>query len=290
MGLPSARLAVFVLTRCAPVLAGAVVFAGMALAQKVISAKSGLILFVQGRVSVDGGGLDTGARPLPLKSGNLYRQLKGGERVSTQRGRAEILLNPGTVLRLGDISRMRMDEIKITDACVSLESGAAVVTVNYIPKNDRIRLVVGGSDIVLKKAGVYRFDLGRFDLGRVDSGRDSTQARMRVFSGLAEVRRAGSSTVVRVKRGQAVTLDDNLEVAKFDLKDSDALQLWASARTRATTPRTLGIRPQPPPIGLASEQGAAQGRRASDRVDTQPARPQGSSKGGDPLVSPPVSP
>jgi hypothetical protein len=260
------------------VLAGAVVFAGAALAQKVISAKSGLILFVQGRVSVDGGGLDTGARPLPLKSGNLYRQLKDGERLSTQRGRAEILLNPGTVLRLGDISRMRMDEIKITDACVSLESGAAVVTVNYIPRNDRIRLVVGGSDIVLKKAGVYRFDLGRVD---------SARGRMRVFSGLAEVRRAGSSALIRVKRGQAVTFDENLEVVKFDLKDTDALQLWASARSRATTPRILGIRPQPPPIGSASEQGAAPGRRASDRVETQPvARPQESKNGGGPPVDP----
>lgn len=276
MGIPSARLV-------ATVLAGVVAFAGAALAQKVISAKSGLILFVQGRASLDSGGLDTEARPLPLKSGNLYRQLKDGERLSTQRGRAEILLNPGTFLRLGDISRMRMDDIKITDACVSLESGAAVVTVNYIPKHDHMRLVVGGSDVVLKKAGVYRFDLGRVDSARSDP----TQGRMRVFSGLAEVRRAGSSTVVLVKRGQAVTFDENLEVAKFDLKDTDALQRWATTRTRATTPRIPGIRPQPPPMGSASEPGPAQARRASDRVETQPvAHPQESKKSGGPQEDP----
>jgi hypothetical protein len=111
--------------------------------------------------------------------------------------------------------------------------------VNDILKNDRIRLIAAGSEIVLKKPGVYRFDLS-----------DPTQARMRVFNGQAEVRRAGSFEMVSAKRGQAVTLDDGLEVRKFNLKDMDALQVWAAARTRILLPRPFGLRPQPPRIGL----------------------------------------
>jgi hypothetical protein len=215
---PTARFIVRVLA-CAAVLASA------ALAQRVISAKSGLVFFVQGRVSVEDG---------PLSSGEHFRQLKNGESLSTQRGRAEVLLNPGIVLRLGDMSRLHMDDVKLTDACVSLESGSAVVTVNYILKVDRIRLISGGSVILMKQPGVYRLDAGR----------------LRVFKGKAEVRRDdGSAASVTVKRGQAVDLDDGLEIAKFNVKDTDALQRWASARSaRMPVPRGFGLRP--PPLGL----------------------------------------
>jgi len=212
---PKARLIILVL-------AGAVVHAGAAFAQRVISAKAGFVFFVQGRVSVEGG---------RLKTGESYRQLKDGESLSTERGRAEVLLNPGVVLRLGDMSRLRMDDVNLTDACVSLESGSAVVTVNDILKTDRFRLIAGGSVIVMKQAGVYRLDAGR----------------LRVFSGRAEVRRDGGPAKVIAKRGQAVDLGDGLNVAKFDLKDTDALQRWANARSFRLIPRGFGLRAEPPP-------------------------------------------
>jgi hypothetical protein len=221
---PRARLIVVVF-------AGGVVLAGAGLAQRVISAKSGLVLFVLGRASVEGG---------PLKAGESYRQLKAGESLSIERGRAEVLLNPGIILRLGDMSRLRMDDVQLTDACVSLESGSAVITVNYILKTDRIRLLAGGNVIVMKREGVYRLDIGRLD---VDQG------RLRVFSGRAEVRRDGSPVMVAVKRGQSVNFDDGLTIAKFDPKETDALQRWANARSRTLAPRNLLPRPQPPRVG-----------------------------------------
>src|SRR5277367_4778915 len=149
---PAARLIVVVLAS-----------ANAMLAQKVISAKAGLVLYVQGRASVEGG---------PLSTGEHLRQLKAGESLSTERGRAEVLLNPGIILRLGDRSRLRMDDVNLTDACVSLESGSAVVTVKYLLKDDRIRLIAGGSIIVMRREGVYRLDLGPADM---------PQGRLRVF-------------------------------------------------------------------------------------------------------------
>jgi hypothetical protein len=208
------------------VLAGVLTLAGAALAQRVISAKSGFVLFVQGRVSVEGG---------PLKTGESYRQLKDGESLSIERGRAEVLLNPGMILRLGDMGRLHMDDVKLTDACVSLESGSAVITVNYILKTDRIRLLAGGNVILMKQEGVYRLDVA--------------QGRLRVFSGRAEVGRDGSPVMVAVKRGQSVNLDDGLTIAKFDAKETDSLQRWANARSRTLAPRNLSPRPQPPRVG-----------------------------------------
>jgi hypothetical protein len=225
---PRARLIVVVV-------AGGVVLAGMGLAQRVISAKSGLVLFVQGRVSVEGG---------RLKAGESYRQLKDGESLSIERGRAEVLLNPGVILRLGDMSRLHMDDVNLTDACVSLESGSAVITVNYILKSDRIRLLADGNVILMKRQGVYRLDVGRLDIA---------QARLRVFSGRAEVGRDGSPTMVAVKRGEAVDLDDGFKLAKFDPKETDALQRWANVRSWTLAPRNLGPRPQPPRVGWPAD-------------------------------------
>jgi hypothetical protein len=222
---PKARIIVLVF-------AGVVLHPGVAPAQKVVSAKAGLVFFVQGRASVEGGALSTGEH---------FRQLKPGESLSTERGRAEVLLNPGVILRLGDMSRLHMDDVKLTDACVSLESGSAVVTVNYILKYDHVRLVAAGSVIVMEQEGVYRIDVTQVDIAR---------ARLRVFNGKAEVRRDdGSAGRVIVKRGQSVNLDDGLNVAKFDVKDTDALQRWASARSRTLAPREFRLHPQPPNFG-----------------------------------------
>jgi hypothetical protein len=213
---PKARLIVVVL-------AGA----SAALGQRVVSAKAGLVSFVQGRASVEGG---------PLKAGESYRQLKDGESLSTDRGRAELLLNPGIFLRLGDMGRLRMDNSKLTDACVSLESGSAVVSVNYILKVDHVRLISGGSVIVMKQTGVYRLDVA--------------QGRLRVFSGQAEVQRDGSPLKkVVVKHGQTVDLDDSLKIAQFDVKETDALQKWVTSRSRTPLSRGFGLRPQPPHMG-----------------------------------------
>lgn len=203
--------------------------ATLAPAQKIVSAKSGLVYYVQGRVSVEGDGL--------LKTGNALRQLKAGETLSTERGRTEVLLNPGAVLRLGDMSSLRMDDVTLAAARVSILSGSAVVTINPIPKPNRVELHLGAGVIVLRHPGVYRFDV--------------PDSRLRVYSGRAEVRLAAhldnaAAKPAIVKRGRFVELDD-LRVARFDLKDTDALQRWAFDRAR--TPQPRGLRAIPPHLG-----------------------------------------
>src|SRR5579863_7122051 len=95
----------------------ALIAAGVGMAQGVISAKAGLVYFVDGQVAV------AGSRP--LARGATNRQLNPGEVLLSEVGRAEVLLNPGTVLRIGNKSAIRMDRVELTDARVSIEAGSA---------------------------------------------------------------------------------------------------------------------------------------------------------------------
>jgi hypothetical protein len=98
----------------------------------------------------------------------------------SEAGRAEVLLNPGTVLRIGEMTRIRMDSVDLTDTRVSIEAGSAVITVNRVSKLDRVEIHVGGAVVVMKSACVYRFDADRLD---------ADTPRLRVFRGQAEAYR-----------------------------------------------------------------------------------------------------
>lgn len=182
--------------------------------QKIISAKAGLIYFVEGKVSIEGSGrLETGART---------RQLNPGDTLVSERGRAEVLLNPGTVLRLGDMSRIRIHSADLTDTRVLIESGSAVITVNNPPKLDQVKIHAGAGAVTLKGDGVYRFDV---------EGSGASAPRVRVYAGQIEASGPGGATVI-ASRGQTVGLED-LHRTEFDTREADGLQLWADSRSPA---------------------------------------------------------
>jgi hypothetical protein len=74
--------------------------AGVAPAQQMISAKAGLINVVEGQAIVDG-------KPLVPKPSE-FTQLKPGSLLETGEGRSEVLLSPGSYLRLSENSAIRM--------------------------------------------------------------------------------------------------------------------------------------------------------------------------------------
>jgi hypothetical protein len=196
----------------------ALVVAGVGIAQDVISTKAGLVYFVLGRVSIVGSGR--------LAIGPVNHQLHEGGSLFSEAGRAEVLLNPGTVLRIGDNTRMRMDGVELTDTRISIETGSVVVTVRQLPKLDRVEIHIGNAVVVLKSDGVYRFDVDRLD---------TSVPWLRVFSGQAEayqrkeVSPEEGGVKILAKHGEAVQLQDLL-VSNFDRKDTDGLQQWAEIR------------------------------------------------------------
>src|SRR3981081_3023063 len=75
--------------------------------QFVISAKSGLINYVEGRVLVDG-------EPVVNKPG-VHSEMKARSELRSKDGRAEVLLNPGVFLRMGENSTVRMASNHLAD-------------------------------------------------------------------------------------------------------------------------------------------------------------------------------
>src|SRR5579862_1047076 len=101
-------------------LTGSAVLVGLssfaALAQSVISAKSGLIHYAEGRVLLDG-------QPVEQHLGT-FPDIKEKAELRTEEGRAEVLLTPGVVLRVGESSAIRMVTNRLIDTRVEFLSGS----------------------------------------------------------------------------------------------------------------------------------------------------------------------
>ena len=86
------------------------VFAGFASGQSVISARSGLVHYVEGQVTIDDKAVDVKYSQFP--------EVKENQVLKTEDGRAEVLLNPGVFLRVAENSSFRMVSNRLTDTRV----------------------------------------------------------------------------------------------------------------------------------------------------------------------------
>jgi hypothetical protein len=198
--------------------------ASLAMGQKVVSARAGLITYLQGPAFVDG-------KRVILKSVR-FPQMKDGQTLSTARGRAELLLAPGAVLRLAENSQVRMEDTQLADTRLALQRGDALIEVLQLPEGNRIQIELAETVTELTRPGLYRF--GKAQNETHDS---TTPNTLRVYGGEALVR-SGTNMAV-VKRGMAVDLptgpepnvSPGLTVRKFDRKPTDSLHAWAARRS-----------------------------------------------------------
>lgn len=175
------------------------------------SAVPGTLNYVEGKVSI-------GDQTLDSKSIGSA-QLQPGQQLTTEDGKAEILLTPGVFLRVGDNSSVKMISPSITNTEIGLEKGHAMVEVAELhPQND-IRITDGVTTTQLLKTGLYDFDL--------------KQGHLRVFDGKAAVEEDDKR--VTVKGGHEVSLNSNgpVKPRKFDKKSytEDDLYRWSSLRS-----------------------------------------------------------
>lgn len=119
-------------------------------AQNLISARAGFVNYTHGKVN-----LPPGADLKPAK------QLEDGQALSTASGgRAELILTPGSYLRLDTDSEVRMVSTQLTAPVVELLRGTECLEVNDIPKTPTapITVVWQGHQIPVAKTGIYRFE------------------------------------------------------------------------------------------------------------------------------------
>jgi len=109
--------------------------------QFIISAKAGLVNAVEGAPNV-----------------RLQQQVAAGELIQTgSTGRVEILLNPGTFLRLGENSEAVLDSVDLTNIQLRILSGSAVIECEAVEKDSPIRVTDENETALISKPGTYRF-------------------------------------------------------------------------------------------------------------------------------------
>jgi len=181
----------------------------------VISAKAGGVNYIEGKVAV--------ARQNG-RSGFLVKgdDLEVGEQVSTDAaGKAEILLNPGSYMRLGSNSSFEFMTTSLDDLKVKLRSGSAIFEV-IVDDDFRVSVTMPRSEVDLTNSGVYRIDVLA----------DGT-SKVSVWKGKVEI---GKEDETRVKGGRVAVLDGSAAtVAKFDRDDKDDLELWSKERAKELT-------------------------------------------------------
>lgn len=181
------------------------------------SAVPGTVNYVEGQVSV-------GDQPLDKDSVGKAA-VEAGQALSTEKGKAEILLTPGVFLRAGDNTAVQMNDAELTDTHLTVTQGHAMVEVDQIyPQND-IRVREGDATARLMKPGLYDFDL--------------QQHAMRVFDGEAMVQEGDKQ--IKLKSGHELMVaanasgatQENEKVQKFDKKamSGDDLYRWSSLRS-----------------------------------------------------------
>ncbi len=178
-----------------------------ATAQTAISARSGMIHFLEGRVLLDG-------QPVDSKFGQ-FPEVKEGLSLETEAGRAEVLLSPGVFLRMGENSAFRMVSSRLIDTRVEVVRGSAMVEVIELLKDNNVTLAVKGATVVPRKTGLYRVDA---DTGLV-----------RVYDGEALVEQGSDRLTLKTARQTAVGAV--LSAQKFDNKVGDSLYRWGQRRS-----------------------------------------------------------
>lgn len=188
----------------------AVFAAAPVLAQDIIAARAGLINLAEGTVTLN---------EVEVEHGDRYQIMNEGDTLATEKGRAEILLNVGTFLRLAENSSFRLDATSLDDVRLTLLSGSAIIESSELEKEDNIEIIVEGKKFTLRKRGLYEFAAGE-------------SARARTYDGEMALKTSDGQTV-KVTKEREVNLDGTTLLAtKFDGDDTTALYRWGSRRAR----------------------------------------------------------
>lgn len=193
---------------------------GSSVADKyIISAKAGGVNHREGTVSIIRSNGTSGT----LLKGD---RIEIGDQVSTGvDGRAEILLNPGSYIRLAGNSSFEFGSTDLEDLQIRLEAGSAMFEV-FATNEFRVSVFTPKGKVALVDSGVYRIDISGDGTGKVS-----------VTEGTAEV----GSTII--KKGRTGTIGSgSVIVAKFDRGKRDEIAEWSRSRAKELAKMTSSLR------------------------------------------------
>ena len=162
--------------------------------QFIISAKAGLVNAVEGAANV-----------------RIQEQVPAGSPIETSAtSRVEILLNPGSFLRLGENSRVVLDSVELTNIGVRILSGSAIIESGTIEKDSPIRVTTGRLTVLIDAPGLYRFSENTESVASVLDGELRTaDSALSINKGWQITAQAGQYQETRIPSPEQVTpLDD----------------------------------------------------------------------------------
>jgi hypothetical protein len=178
-----------------------------ALAQPVISAKSGMVSKAEGEVFV-------GDKEV-LESQTNFPDVKENTVLRTGQGRAEILLTNGVAMRVGENASFKMLTNRLIDTRLEILTGSALIEATEIVKDNNLTILAGEATVAIAKHGLYRFDMATNSF--------------KVFDGTASVTVNGQTLLVG--QGRMMTMENGQPVIeKFNKDDLDALDNWSRRR------------------------------------------------------------
>lgn len=175
----------------------------------------GTLNYVEGQVSVQG------QVQTPKSVGSTY--LEPNQDLETGNGHAEMLLTPGTYLRLGYNSEVKMISPGLADTQVQLMKGSAMLEVDELFKQNNMSVVVDGATTRVEKNGLYDFN--------------ADQPSVKVLYGKAETFEGDRK--VNLTKGHEVLLAEGqpFKAQKFDKAqvEDDPLYRWSDLRSEYAT-------------------------------------------------------
>jgi hypothetical protein len=171
-------------------------------------ATPGTVNYVEGHATIDGNSIGTGS----LRSTVVAQ----GQTLETGiNSKAEMLLIPGVVIRLGDNTAVRMVSPTLVNNQVEVLRGSAMVEADQIAKDNHLVVTDHGTNVVLEKKGLYSFN--------------ADQPQVAVFDGEAHVVMADKS--YNLGKGRELMLQAGEKARDFNTKQQGELYAWSRMRS-----------------------------------------------------------
>jgi FecR-like protein len=194
---------------------------GTITAQHLISSKAGFVNRVDGKVYITR--QDSQANEAK-ESAALGSQLNDGDQLSTEAGSyAELLLNPGSYIRVNEKSGLRAVNTELTRVRFEVIKGSAMIEVGEVDKQEPVEIITPQGSFFIRKNGLQRLD--------VREGMTLVAVRQGEIQ-LGTLEQVLNKKSYKIGRGKVAQLtgEPNPMLAKLDKDAVDEFDNWSFSR------------------------------------------------------------
>ncbi len=201
------------------------VIGGEVSAQHLISSKAGFVNRADGKVYILRADSLDGERG----RASLGTQMREGDRLMTELdGRAEVLLNPGSYLRINEKSEILARSTDLAEVRFELKAGTIIVEVSDVDKKMPIEIMTPNGSVFIRKMGLYRIQ------AFADSSRIAVRQGELILGGTRDLAIANKG--YKIKKGKVASLTSGNAMpalASLDKDLIDEFDVWSFNRAQA---------------------------------------------------------